>query len=65
VVLDNHGYMTLATLGSILILLGLAVVAAGVALPVAHALRLRTAARPGPRGTLHRTATAQLERVSA
>jgi len=55
--------MTLATLGSILIVLGIAVLAAGVALPVAHALRLR-AARPDPRRTLRR-AHASAERVSA
>ena len=56
--------MTLATLGSILIFFGIAVLAAGMALPIAHGLRQRAAARPGPR-TPHRAAPAQLERVSA
>ena len=57
--------MTLATLGSIFIVLGIAVLAAGAALPIAHALRLRGAARPGPRRSLQRATGAQVERVSA
>jgi hypothetical protein len=56
--------MTIATLGSILIILGIAALAAGVALPIAHALRMRAAPRPSPR-TLHRARAAQVERVSA
>jgi hypothetical protein len=56
--------MTLATLGSIFIVLGIAALAAGVALPIAYARRMRTAARPSPR-TLHRAPSAQVERVSA
>jgi hypothetical protein len=56
--------MTLATLGSILIILGIAALAAGVALPIAYALRLRTATRPSPK-TLHRAPSTRVERVSA
>jgi hypothetical protein len=52
------------TLSSILITAGLIVLAAGFALPIAYGLRLRAAARPGPR-TLNRAAPAQVERVSA
>ena len=57
--------MTLATLGSILIVLGIAVLAAGVALPIAYGIRLRAAARPSPGRALHRAHAAQVERVSA
>jgi hypothetical protein len=56
--------MTLATLGSIFIVLGAAALAAGVALPIAYGLRLRAAARPSPR-TLHRAPAARIKRVSA
>jgi hypothetical protein len=56
--------MTLVTLGSIFIIIGIAALAAGVALPIAYALRMRAAARPSPR-TLHRAPAAQVERVSA
>jgi hypothetical protein len=56
--------MTLATLGSIFIIIGIAALAAGVALPIAYALRMRAAARPSPR-TPHRAPSAQVERVSA
>jgi hypothetical protein len=51
--------MTLATLGSILIVLGIAALAAGVALPVAYAIRMRAAARPSPKRTLHRAPAAR------
>src|SRR3954453_21448234 len=61
---DNGSYMSLAILGSIFIVLGLAALAAGIALPIAYGLRLRAAARPSPR-TLHRAPAAQVERVSA
>jgi hypothetical protein len=57
--------MTLATLGSIFIVLGIAVLAAGVALPIAYGIRRRAAARPSPRRALHRAPAAQVERVSA
>jgi len=57
--------MTLATLGSIFIVLGIAALAAGVALPIAYAIRMRAAARPSPRRTLHRGPAGQVERVSA
>jgi hypothetical protein len=57
--------MTLATLGSIFIVLGIAALAAGLALPIAYSLRMRAAARPSPRRTLHRAPAAQVERVSA
>ena len=56
--------MTIATLGSIFIVVGIAALAAGVALPIAYAIRMRAAARPGPR-TLHRATTPRIERVSA
>jgi hypothetical protein len=56
--------MTLATLGSILIVLGIAVLAVGLALPVVYGIRQRAAARPSPK-TLHRAPAAQVERVSA
>jgi hypothetical protein len=56
--------MTLATLGSIFIIIGIAALAAGVALPITYALRMRAAARPSPR-TLHRAPAAHVERVSA
>src|SRR4051812_37869055 len=61
---DTPTYMTLATLGSIFIIIGIAALAAGVALPIAYALRMRAAARPSPR-TLHRAPSARIERVSA
>ena len=57
--------MTLVTLGSIFIVLGIGVIAAGLALPVAYGLKRRAAARPSPRRTLHRAPTPQVERVSA
>ena len=57
--------MTLATLGSIFIVIGIAALAAGVALPIAYGLKLRAAARPGPRRTLHRAHATGVERVSA
>jgi hypothetical protein len=58
--------MTLATLGSIFIVLGIAVIAAGVALPIAYGIRMRAAARPDPRTrALHRTPAPRVERVSA
>jgi hypothetical protein len=57
--------MTLATLGSILIVLGIAVAAAGIVLPIAYGLRQRAAARPSPARTLHRAPAARVERVSA
>jgi hypothetical protein len=57
--------MTLATIGSILIVLGIAALAAGAALPIAYAFRLRSAARPGPRRALHRAAHPHVDRVSA
>jgi hypothetical protein len=56
--------MTIATLGSIFIVLGIAALAAGVALPIAYALRMRAATRPSPR-TLNRAPAAQVERLSA
>ena len=56
--------MTLATLGSIFIVLGIFVLAAGVALPIAYGIRQRAAARPSPR-TLNRAPAARVERVSA
>jgi ABC-type Fe3+ transport system permease subunit len=52
--------MTLATLGSILIVLGIAVLAAGAALPIAYALR-RAPGRPA----VGRARGARFERVSA
>jgi hypothetical protein len=52
------------TLSAILIFVGLIVLAAGLALPIVYGLRLRAAARPGPK-TLNRAAPAQVDRVSA
>jgi hypothetical protein len=52
------------TLGTLLIVIGIAALVAGLALPIAYAIRLRAAARPSPR-TLHRAPAAQVERVSA
>jgi hypothetical protein len=46
--------MTLATLGSILIVLGIAVLAAGVALPVAYAIRMRATAESRRQPVLRR-----------
>lgn len=57
--------MTLATLGSIFIVVGIAVLAAGVALPIAYGIRLRAAARPSHARALHRAPAAPIERVSA
>jgi uncharacterized membrane protein len=58
--------MTLATLGSIFIVLGIAVIAAGVALPVAYRFRMRTENRPlTTRRRPHRAPAPQVERVSA
>jgi hypothetical protein len=56
--------MNLATLGSIFIVLGIAALAAGLALPIAYGLRLRATARPSPR-TPRRAPAARIERVSA
>ena len=53
--------MTLATL---LIVIGVIALAAGLALPIAYGIRLRAAARPSPR-TLNRAPAAQVKRVSA
>ena len=58
--------MSLATLGSIFIVLGIAVIAVGVALPIAYRIRMRAAARPSPRTRApHRTPAPRVERVSA
>jgi hypothetical protein len=57
--------MTIATLGSILIVLGIAVLAAAVALPIVYAFRREPAARPSPKRALHRAPAPQVERVSA
>jgi hypothetical protein len=57
--------MTLATLGSIFIVLGIGVIAAGLALPIAYALRGRAATRPSPTRALHRAPAPRVERVSA
>jgi len=58
--------MTIATLGSILIVLGIAVLAAAVALPIVYAFRRREpAARPSPNRALHRAPAPRVERVSA
>jgi hypothetical protein len=40
----------------ILIVLGIAVLAAGVALPITYGLRMRAAARPSPTRALNRAA---------
>jgi hypothetical protein len=52
------------TLGTLLIVVGIAALAVGLALPIAYGIRLRAAARPSPR-TLNRAPAAQVERVSA
>jgi hypothetical protein len=57
--------MTLATLGSIFIVLGIVTLAAAIALPIAYARRQRAATRPSPKRALHRAPAAQIERVSA
>jgi ABC-type Fe3+ transport system permease subunit len=57
--------MTLATVGSIMIVLGVAVIAAAVALPVVYAFRRQPATRPSPKRTLHRAPAPRAERVSA
>ena len=56
--------MTSATFGSILIALGIALLAAGVALPIAYGIRMRVAARPSPRRALHRAPATQVTRLS-
>ena len=52
------------TLSSLLITVGLIILAAGFALPIAYGLRLRAAAPPSPK-TLHRAGAAQVERAGA
>jgi hypothetical protein len=55
---ENPGYMTLALLGSIFIVLGVVALAMAVALPISYGFRQRAAARPSPRGTQDRAPAA-------
>ena len=58
--------MTVATLGSIFIVLGIAVIAAAVALPIAYGIRMRAETRPRTaRRPLHRAPAPQVERAGA